>query len=157
MPEIAYIDEEGITYYVDGSYRIVEGGDRYDAQGHVIIEDTPVEAAGEAAGEAAPELGSEADPEPGAGEVLMGEGEPEQLGSEESEANEVHVEQDQENQQDSADSYEGVTAGDFEDFEIAVYSRLDALNTVCMALVVAVFMAVGVAAVDTLIRTLERV
>lgn len=157
MPDIAYIDEEGITYYVDGSYRIVEGGDRYDAQGHVIIEDSTVEAAGEAEGEAAPELGSEADPEPGTGEVLMGEGEPEQLGSEESEANEVPVEQDQENQQDSADSYEGVTAGDFEDFEVAVYSRLDALNTVCLALVVAVFMAVGVAAVDTLIRTLERV
>lgn len=156
MPEVDYIDEDGITYYVDGSYRIVEGGDRYDAQGYVISEDSPDETAGAAEGEAAEELGEKNVAEPGAGEIRLGAGESEQVDEGQSVGEDAGGIQ-QEDVTGAPEVYEGVTLQDFEDFEVAVYSRLDALNTVCVALLVAVFMAVGVAAVDTLIRTMERI
>lgn len=156
MPEVEYIDEDGITYYVDGSYRIVEGGDRYDAEGHVISEDSPDETAGAAEGETAEELGPEAHAEPGTGEVRLGEGESQEL-EVVAVGDDSEVDGQQDDVQDEAVVYEGVTVEQFEDFEVAVNSRLDALNTVCVALLVAVFMAVGVAAVDTLIRTMERI
>lgn len=161
MSDSVYIDEEGITYYEDGTYQLIEGGERYSAPGIVAKEAVADEATGEGSPEESGQIQSRTDEESQRSDFPM-EGEP---GGSELDAGEADdtgdgsaevVEGDAEADAGSQVVYEGVTTEQFAGYQQEVYSRLDALNTVCIVLVIAIFFSAGIAAVDTLLRSTER-
>lgn len=160
MTEALYIDAEGITWFDDGTYSLIEGGERYSAPG-IVAEEAM---AGEAEGEAAPEEGREdqsgSGGEPEKSDVQMGEREEgleEDGGSSEDYESKAKVDEgDVASDTGDHEVYEGVTTEQFAQYQTEVYARLDAINTICIVLVIAVFFASGIAAVDNLIRSTER-
>lgn len=161
MSDAAYIDEEGITYYEDGTYQLIEGGERYSAPGIVAKEALADEATGEVSPEESGQFEQGTDEEPQRSDIPLEE----EPGGTELDAGEAVDTGDGQTEvdmgDDEADSgsqvvFEGVTTEQFAGYQQVMYARIDALNTVCIVLVIAIFFSAGIAAVDTLLRSTER-
>lgn len=62
-----------------------------------------------------------------------------------------------ENFADETQSYEGVTAADFEEFAESITPMMQGISAATVVLVVAVFFCAGVMTVQTLLRSMERI
>jgi hypothetical protein len=158
MPEVDHVSD-GIVYFVDGSYYFEEAGTYYDANGQEVQFPGTAEAAGETGREETPGVGQEVTAEPTSSDVPMGEPEPEQ-GQQLDAQDSGEVGSDSGEQAETVESdvqtYEGVTSSQFDEYSQMISAKLDFMLTCQIVIVIALFMCAGIAAIDTLVRSLER-